>query len=86
MSTAITDLIYIPIVGDEAVEKWKKFLLADAIANGGTASAIVRRVIDNKPLKITAFDDGMIVVEIMDGFRLAEELAEFQREAKEIPT
>jgi hypothetical protein len=72
--------IEIPIVSDNAVEKWKEFLKADAVANGGSASTIVRRVFDNRPLKITAFSDGLVVVEVLDGFRLAEELAAFYRE------
>lgn len=74
----IAEMVEIPIVGDEAIEKWKAFLKVDAIQNGGSASIVLRRVIDNKPLKITAFSDGLIVVDILDGFSLAEELSAFQ--------
>lgn len=75
--------IEIPVVSERAIEKWKEFLRADAVANGGSASTIVRRVFDNRPLKIVAFSDGLVVIEILDGFRLAEELAAFYKEASD---
>ena len=77
--------VSISYVGDGAIEKWKEFLRADALANGGSASVVVRRIDDNKPIKITVFDDGLIVVEIMTGFDLAEELAALYAETQQEP-
>lgn len=73
-------VIDLPYVTKSSILTWKKILLQDTKENGGSASMIVRRLSDNKPLKLMAFDDGLFVIEILDGFSLAEELAQFQIE------
>lgn len=79
-----TTTIELPLVGESAIEKWKNFLRNDAVTNGGSASVLLRRIVDNAPLKITAFNDGIIVIEVLDGFNLAKELAMLEIELEEI--
>ena len=56
----------IPVVSDEALEKWKHCLRADVLQNGGTASTIVRRRDGEAFVRIIADSQTIIVEELTE--------------------
>ena len=42
----------IPLVTEEGMEKWRVFLMEDALKNGGTASTLLRLLPEGRPVKL----------------------------------
>jgi len=56
----------IPVVSDEALERWKAFLRADVAQNGGTAAMVLRRRGGDAFIRVIADSQTIIVEELSE--------------------